>query len=242
MAVLRRRAGVIPACAGSRRCRSGAPARFRGHSRVRGAGRRPLRPGLIEGSSPRARGAGRAHVATPVGAGVILAGWGAEELTEELKHHLGVIPACAGSSPWGCPWGPAPWGHPRVRGGQRASATSRRHGGGHPRVRGEQSPSPSQSSTTMGSSPRARGAARGHLGSVPAGGVIPACAGSRVLQDLDREKREGSSPRARGAGCNCQLLGRQGGVIPACAGSSARRLQRRNPSRGHPRVRGEQAR
>ena len=89
--------GIIPACAGST-CRRETPRLGRwDHPRVRGE----HRIGFVvhahsSGSSPRARGALRFSITSPRG--------------------LGIIPACAGSTPGRRRTGRAGTDHPRVRG------------------------------------------------------------------------------------------------------------------------------
>ena len=190
------------------------------HPRVRGEHRAHV-PGLKWrlGSSPRARGA--------------LSG-----LVRSTRT-IGIIPACAGSTPrrrrsrfW-------PWDHPRVRGEHQAGVP--------------------EHEATEGSSPRARGApARGEPTSL-AHGIIPACAGSTAARPLrvgvsgdhPRVRGEhcadgsipavsrGSSPRARGAPVPFGLSDGADGIIPACAGSTRESAGAVCNLRDHPRVRGE---
>ncbi len=132
--------GTIPACAGSSPSRSGRRTRSRDHPRVRGeqlSGAEDVDAG--HGPSPRARGA----VQRPV----------------ELATELRTIPACAGSS--------------SLRG--RCPSPVR----DHPRVRGEQARSPTSRPRLRGPSPRARGADGRLPVPVHARRTIPACAGSR---------------------------------------------------------------
>ena len=171
------------------------------------------------GSSPRARGAlsgSRTHVPS-----------------------VGIIPACAGSTPGICP--------------------CRRVRGDHPRVRGEHWWARIAAAPGSGSSPRARGARSCDEFAPGIRGIIPACAGStsymwRVLgaaKDHPRVRGEhtrahfphdsmwGSSPRARGARGDRPVFRRAPGIIPACAGSTRTRSTWRPRARDHPRVRGE---
>ena len=155
---------------------------------------------LFEGSSPHARGA--------------LVVLGVE------AAHLGIIPACAGSTQrdWQVPV--------LVR--------------DHPRMRGEHLTVSASMTETVGSSPHARGAP-GRLGAcLRADGIIPACAGStgarmprvlacrdhpRMRGEHENEKIEdtpfrGSSPHARGAPQDRLRAVADLGIIPACAGST----------------------
>ena len=155
---------------------------------------------LDEGSSPHARGAPR-------------------EVQLE-RARCGIIPACAGSTPW-----PA------------CHASAWRD---HPRMRGEHDYYSSLSDTTEGSSPHARGAPRRPGPQGVRGGIIPACAGStakdvwKAGQEGDHPRMrgehsgespawgmsQGSSPHARGARRLRRRGARRAGIIPACAGST----------------------
>ena len=215
---------------------------------------------IVEGSSPRARGA----PGLGVGAGT----------------RAGIIPACAGSTQGRKPCLHLSWDHPRVRGEHsmpRLTASSEKgiipacagstedrlhqwhRRGDHPRVRGEHTRRSSHDTSRSGSSPRARGAPLRRLSLLAARGIIPACAGStwwyhklvRPVGDHPRVRGEhrspsrfgrcqkGSSPRARGAPRRCQQRLRQAGIIPACAGSTGSPPPTRGTTRDHPRVRGE---
>ena len=171
------------------------------------------------GSSPHARGAPPPH--------------------QNTTAHLGIIPACAGSTRW-------PNNHPH-------------QGGNHPRMRGEHLRPHDRLATTKGSSPHARGALT--IASVPAivARIIPACAGSTRwrcsradrCRDHPRMRGEhnsgvgevgkpgGSSPHARGAHGGVDLPSFTGGIIPACAGSTNMMLFPVANVRDHPRMRGE---
>ena len=111
----------------------------------------------------------------------------------------------------------------------------------------------------LGSSPHARGArwrpAQGRRRS----GIIPACAGSTNVggaaatqpRDHPRMRGEhgwwvliilfalGSSPHARGALCSPSAGSSNMGIIPACAGSTNAVTVIEDPTRDHPRMRGE---
>ena len=89
--------GIIPACAGSTPSWCPPPRSSRDHPRMRGehCRRSSARP-RTTGSSPHARGAPGC------------ARYGVGE--------LGIIPACAGSTPTPSTSGSATWDHPRMRG------------------------------------------------------------------------------------------------------------------------------
>ena len=89
-------------------------------------------------------------------------------------------------------------------------------------------------------------------------GIIPACAGStlrarrrRAMWDHPRVRGEhtsslrhnrewgGSSPRARGARASGRVYHPVAWIIPACAGSTRQGARSVQPTRDHPRVRGE---
>ena len=111
--------GIIPACAGSTLLADNTPRHHRDHPRMRGEHHACLdRPLAIAGSSPHARGA-QCDPLPP---------WACP----------GIIPACAGSTPWTNDFHESGWDHPRMR--------------------GEHSGPLSATSRSMGSSPHARGA------------------------------------------------------------------------------------
>ena len=212
--------GIIPACAGSTACLSAQYSALQDHPRMRGEhGAHTARRRTRTGSSPHARGA---HDTVP-------------------KNFLllGIIPACAGSTP-------------RAR-------TAGSRSGDHPRMRGEHTVSRPILCTETGSSPHARGALRGLFGHTLGRGIIPACAGStmaetwrlRCRRDHPRMRGEhmleqsrdsrcpGSSPHARGARRRRDSVRDDRGIIPACAGSTSPSRMGPSPGRDHPRMRGE---
>ena len=152
---------------------------------------------------------------------------------------VGLIPACAGKTPW------------RVGAHLLPPA--------HPRVCGENAGRGTQSSSTAGSSPRVRGKRAVLDGGLQDGGLIPACAGKtttgvsnddgsqahpRVCGEnsttwIDSATSAGSSPRVRGKPCSGRVGQGLGRLIPACAGKTVRRSQCRGPHGAHPRVCGE---
>ena len=232
--------GIIPACAGSTADalaedlpQRGSSPRARGahggrhvvlggrdHTRVRGEhGDLYGRAVGAAGSSPRARGALRGD--------------------REQGGMVGIIPACAGSTP-----------------GRRLGVCGRWD---HPRVRGEHTEATIVCGRSEGSSPRARGARSSRRLLALVTGIIPACAGStprpplrpRSQGDHPRVRGEhrrvtspagevpGSSPRARGAHRADRRACRRDGIIPACAGSTRSVASCCLTSGDHPRVRGE---
>ncbi len=111
--------GIIPACAGSTFRAFRPSCQPRDHPRMRGEHIRGLWIAeLAEGSSPHARGA--------------------LSIRFTSARLLGIIPACAGSTPCMTWWLPLAWDHPRMRGEH------------HDAVR--------RDSESAGSSPHARGA------------------------------------------------------------------------------------
>ena len=191
--------GIIPACAGSTRCRwSGS---------------------IVQGSSPHARGALAEIVGLGTTAGIIPAcagsttchirafctSWDHPRMRGEHYVRMnnsirvpgssphargaprparprglvgGIIPACAGSTRAidGILW----WrrDHPRMRGEHRCTSSCGTRRGDHPRMRGEHlRPNPT-GATDPGSSPHARGAPLLLEVCDEVGGIIPACAGS----------------------------------------------------------------
>src|SRR5690606_4096231 len=100
-----------------------------------------IQDGDEEGSSPHARGALRA--------------------VQHGLRVLGLIPACAGSTPAAPRFRGRPWAHPRMRGEHFSGVIANK---------------PEQ-----GSSPHARGALGEFLAFAEQGGLIPACAGSTLV-------------------------------------------------------------
>ena len=150
--------GLIPACAGSTivdengTSGGGAHPRMRGEHPVKG-----VRITGLTGSSPHARGALRG--------------------SRELTHHIGLIPACAGSTP------------PKYAVISRVRA--------HPRMRGEHRFSCENQVSSRGSSPHARGARDLLRLRLDLCWLIPACAGS-TTGTPPRSPGHGAHPRMRG--------------------------------------------
>jgi len=171
------------------------------------------------GSSPHARGAHQVGI------------WACVE--------LGLIPACAGSTP---------------QRGDRVQIWV-----AHPRMRGEHMNVFWFTYPVEGSSPHARGALP-EVGEVPdLERLIPACAGSTPVPVVPRSVNQahprmrgehpaligftpapgGSSPHARGARGEQRVVIHLLGLIPACAGSTPSLLECGPGGGAHPRMRGE---
>ena len=156
--------------------------------------------------------------------------------------HVGIIPACAGSTTCVQIGVNRKWDHPRMC-GEHAWAFS-------------------LTSSKSGSSPHVRGA-RHHLHKIATRhGIIPACAGSTfnasfgALQNRDHprmcgehaqgqwaaEVRVGLSPHVRGAHRRQPQLRQRAGIIPACAGSTCWSRSTSRTVRDHPRMCGEHVR
>ena len=110
--------GIIPACAGNTHCMTPTSAVSWDHPRVCGEHViTSANKAEASGSSPRVRGTLR--------------------IVRRFSTCQGIIPACAGNTPWKRPDGSWPRDHPRVcgeHGGWRADAAPRQ--GSSPRVRG----------------------------------------------------------------------------------------------------------
>ena len=219
-AVDNRPQGIIPACAGSTVCEPVPIWTDGDHPRLRGE--HELKEGVVvsvKGSSPLARGARR-----PLAGAV---------------RSVGIIPACAGSTPRSGSGRGRPWDHPRLR-GEHFVCCQQKFG-------------------RQGSSPLARGARDRRRGLPRRRGIIPACAGSTPATrrrsacrgdhprlrgehsglSLPLRPPQGSSPLARGARPNRGVNGLEVGIIPACAGSTANGSARSQLTWDHPRLRGE---
>ena len=150
------------------------------------------------GSSPHARGAHRR-------------GHG-------QQLHLGIIPACAGSTQARPAWRRPRGDHPRMRGEHIAgdvyavfiawiipacagstcrSRSCRGRRGDHPRMRGEHLRPSLAYMPARGSSPHARGALIELVAAPLEVGIIPACAGS-TFNGLGDIAESGDHPRMRG--------------------------------------------
>ena len=193
------------------------------HPRVRGEhlGKRLVRD-LLQGSSPRARGA--------------------LDLPVELARDRGIIPACAGSTNLRCPSAIYPRDHPRVRGEHRRGGwRSARAPGSSPRARG--APVITRPIVAGGGIIPACAGSTGRTNFDSClGRDHPRVRGEHTIHGPYGAGNLGSSPRARGARDPAAAVGVAGGIIPACAGSTSSPHQGRQRKRDHPRVRGEHGR
>ena len=211
---------LIPACAGKTVTRRRPAVCQRAHPRV--CGENPLfsLPFLpVSGSSPRVRGK--------------------PGLGGHKDFMVGLIPACAGKTPY--------------------SYEKPYCVGAHPRVCGENEASIPEKARARGSSPRVRGKPQGPADEKAEGGLIPACAGKTASPTLARSigqahprvcgendgarcevvEAEGSSPRVRGKRDLLRKQRRHSGLIPACAGKTPFSLSSTVMNGAHPRVCGE---
>ena len=176
-----------------------------------------------EGSSPHARGAlrGRARVHALPRDHPRMRGEH-EYFTDSRSREVGIIPACAGSTPNAPHSPPVLWGSsPHARGALSFLPIASSAHTDHPRMRGEHCCS--------------------HRQGLPKAGIIPACAGSTSSWFAVPLGMFGSSPHARGApgeggrtldvrGDHPRMRGEHRidvhvryfcpGIIPACAGST----------------------
>ena len=215
--------GIIPACAGSTSRTSSPACSRRDHPRVRGEHTpvEPVKP-VIEGSSPRARGALSRPSAHP--------------------RSTGIIPACAGSTAWSAGRRRPLWDHPRVRGEHPASTLEAVWlAGSSPRARGAPAPA-LLIDDPLGIIPACAGSTWHHppLGDPP--GDHPRVRGEHMRRCAGLQGYSGSSPRARGARRLAAADPAARGIIPACAGSTRRSSRQGGTWRDHPRVRGEHTR
>ena len=192
--------GIIPACAGSTLPTTWRPLPTRDHPRMCGEHSAvPFGAIVRRGSSPHVRGARvDVHVS---------------------RTHVGIIPACAGSTPRRCPRPPAGWDHPRMC--------------------GEHLVVNAKKATDKGSSPHVRGAHRDQQPDCVQPGIIPACAGSTRGSSAGLELCR-DHPRMCGEH-SCRTsdwLGRQGSS-PHVRGAPSRQSPTEPPTRDHPRMCGE---
>ena len=214
--------GIIPACAGSTYRSSRTALCPRDHPRMCGEHHVVFHfQSSLMGSSPHVRGA---RCGVPC-----------------TNSSIGIIPACAGSTP--------------------PTIARRFSSGDHPRMCGEHPGITRISLSSTGSSPHVRGALTLTLLSMRTAGIIPACAGSTSLisctavlpRDHPRMCGEhtplarfstdsgGSSPHVRGARDGIGIAVVAIGIIPACAGSTVRCPNPIRRPRDHPRMCGEHA-
>ena len=215
-----RRAGIIPACAGSTWA---ASSRTRGgwdHPRLRGE-HAQVRAGWPSspGSSPLARGA---------------------QVAQRLRGlACGIIPACAGSTRSGRGRARPRRDHPRLRGEHDGTMfTVAVPMGSSPLARGARA--------KAGRHDGRRGIIPACAGSTGGGGARrwltgdhPRLRGEHPPPLAACWRVPGSSPLARGARAAGRDARRGGGIIPACAGSTRRPRTASTARRDHPRLRGE---
>lgn len=158
-------AGIIPACAGSRKRFTSCQTHRRNHPRV--CGEQVMASSCLAsllGSSPRMRGAGSSCDGVANSSGSSPHVRGAAQLLRQGPHVPGIIPACAGS-----------------RNSPRLDARGFRD---HPRAGGEQAFSKENIDFGAGSSPRMRGAGMAPHTALRHAGIIPAHAGSSLSKTL----------------------------------------------------------
>ena len=233
---------IIPAYAGSTRCRSRRRGRCRDHPRIRGEHRLDIPwPQAMQGSSPHTRGARPSRRSLQAwredhprirGEHRDSTAWvdaeggssphtrGAHHVEVTPQNRVRIIPAYAGSTP--------------------ATIPLRELDADHPRIRGEHPNQHTQAMIMFGSSPHTRGAPSGRQEAPEARRIIPAYAGSTQIHlnstgdirdhprirgehlgpPLSGPQNRGSSPHTRGAPTptlpGLQVLR----IIPAYAGST----------------------
>ena len=192
--------GIIPACAGSTMAYRPSSPPTRDHPRMCGE-HMPVRMTVkpFEGSSPHVRGAlsGRCGRCRPIG----------------------IIPACAGSTPTSKP-----------------IACNERD---HPRMCGEHEALQCLHARRRGSSPHVRGAHQARRTQHEIPGIIPACAGSTSSDVTMLHPIRDHPPHVRGARHPRRRRGRRQGIIPACAGSTVHVGDDQVHGGDHPRMCGE---
>ena len=214
------RAGLIPARAGNTAVMKAWAVTWRAHPRSRGEhANSSTTKKFRRGSSPLARGT--------------------QEIIEDDKYCLGLIPARAGNTGYGFCGADHAWAHPRSRGEHLLIFEQGERG--------------------VGSSPLARGTHG--FPAEPAGveGLIPARAGNTTYSSLlinqirahPRSRGEhdepiwlmsvsaGSSPLARGTRGFSRATAGGGGLIPARAGNTEWLTDWLQTGEAHPRSRGE---
>ena len=193
--------GIIPACAGNTQSSQSWSSPTWDHPRM--CGEHFICSSIwrsAPGSSPHVRG-------TPRSLGTIVG-------------LSGIIPACAGNTPFFIGLMRQPWDHPRMC--------------------GEHWRSLSVYELVMGSSPHVRGTPKGDNHGFHPEGIIPACAGNTANKLADRwglrdhprmcgehakatiirGDSKGSSPHVRGTPAVPDEQGETRGIIPACAGNT----------------------
>ena len=212
--------GIIPACAGSTRCRALTCAASRDHPRLRGEHAVTVVEGdMLIGSSPPARGA------------LV----GGVPVTSDDR----IIPACAGSTrrePGSCGQRPD---HPRLRGEHAAPpATPPTGPGSSPPARGARS-GRARLPGCRRIIPACAGSTRALNLLAPRPRDHPRLRGEHVSGSSELTRSPGSSPPARGALLGGVLSHYSSRIIPACAGSTENGQARLPARQDHPRLRGE---
>ncbi len=133
--------------------------------------------------------------------------------------HLGLIPACAGTT------------YPKLRAAHALTA--------HPRLRGDHL-------VGLRAGPRVGGLIPACAGTTLAcrwgrgwGRAHPRLRGDHRHRERSTSATSGSSPPARGPPPARPLPGAQTGLIPACAGTTVLRCALHTPNTAHPRLRGD---
>ena len=212
--------GLIPACAGKTRTAGRWGYHSGAHPRVCGENRRNV-SGFVGrfGSSPRVRGKRPGHL--------------------RPCKPPGLIPACAGKTPWQNLPMMTDWAHPRVCGENlRHEWTRHRHMGSSPRVRGKHR-WPHRRHQIDGLIPACAGKTRRPRPSDEACWAHPRVCGENVWRDDAARAELGSSPRVRGKPQPGSMKINKSGLIPACAGKTLSIAFARLLYAAHPRVCGE---
>ena len=211
---------IIPAYAGSTRCRSRRRGRSRDHPRIRGehdlvvAG-----DSVFRGSSPHTRGA--------------------PDIRNLMDNYLRIIPAYAGSTPSCSGVSSSGWDHPRIRGEHFDSSCQLfLPGGSSPHTRGALIMKDSISKSV-----RIIPAYAGSTSMSTMTGVRitdhPRIRGEHLAWSGVKSSSSGSSPHTRGARPPSVSAHVGVGIIPAYAGSTGSLANSAGSSWDHPRIRGE---
>ena len=173
-----------------------------------------------------------------------------------------ITPACAGKTPAETLICHLPPDHPRMRGEDLSSGTTRYwQTGSPPHARGRRSIASVWLVRCGGSPPHARGRPPRSRRRARACRITPACAGKTAIpysysfshSDHPRMRGEdsktnggkstatGSPPHARGRRTRKRNRTLAGGITPACAGKTLRSISSRSRTPDHPRMRGEDA-
>ena len=147
---------------------------------------------------------------------------GAPHVNGQIWRHVGIIPACAGSTFTSTIPAFLRWDHPRMRGEHLSvSVTVPARTGSSPHARGARTTS-DRENRGQGIIPACAGSTMQSLRSLPKVRDHPRMRGEHLPKSSAVLKREGSSPHARGAPIMRENLEVVKGIIPACAGSTRR--------------------